>query len=292
MNYNLFKSSNYLKHDGFAIKRVNEARVIKNKHTHEFIEICYVFSGTGYHQVNGFQHNVHKGDIFIINVDMSHTFYTNNPKDELITYNIMFKPDFLDENLINMEDFNSISYSNLFKNYWPELAGRYDIRLDVVEQKLFDELVDKIHREYIAQENGYINIIKGYLLIFLTQIIRNFSTNKIKDNNKVRKRIIEEIINELKKNYDRKLDLQELSKKVLFSKSYICNLFKKSTGMTLSEYLNNLRIDEACILIKNSNYSLEKICFNVGFSDYKAFYEAFKNIKGIIPSEFIKISKT
>ncbi len=255
-------------------------------HSHDFVEICYVSAGNGYHLVRNKEYQVHKGDLFIINYDISHTFYKMNSKDSLVAYNIMFKPDFLDQNLINLNDFNDLTLSYLFKDVWSDDFTTEDLRLSGQEQVEFDALFGGIYREYILKQQGYMNIIRSYLVTLIIKIMRSFS-KRCTDNVVIDKRsmIINSAIKHLRENYSRSLNLEELALKTFYSKNYLCRLFKEITGTTLSDYLQNFRVQEACKLL-NGNMKILDIAYEVGFSDYKAFFNSFKKIKGTSPSKY------
>lgn len=122
-------------------------------HSHEFVELCYVHTGCGYHIVADKEYAVMKGDFFIINHDIPHVFYRDKDK-ALITYNIMFKPGFFDGMLLNFNDFGSLTLSYLFRNICEENYARQDLRLSAHEQIEFEHIIDSIYREYTAQKDG------------------------------------------------------------------------------------------------------------------------------------------
>lgn len=289
-NDNVFRCDGLFdKGSSFGIIKYNESECKKQRqHSHEFIEICYIISGSGFHKINNSQHEVKKGDLFIIDLDMKHYFFNHNNKEDLVTYNIMFKPDFLDENLIAMDDFISITESRLFKNFFPELAPKFDLRLSASRQHEFENLIEKIYLEHETKESGYLNIIKGNLLILLTLTLRYLSEKDAGEIYGTHLWIVKQVMLEIEGNYESKLKLRELSKKFMFSKGHICNIFKKATGKTLSEYINDNRIKEACRLMQDNNLNLSEICLLIGFCDYKAFYTTFKKITGKTPNEYRK----
>jgi two-component system, response regulator YesN len=92
----------------------------------------------------------------------------------------------------------------------------------------------------------------------------------------------------IKKNYYRDLTIDELSEYVKKSPNYFSHLFKKEFGLSFSEYLNRLRVNEAKNLIKNSSMLAYEIAEKVGFQDYKYFVQVFKKVEGYSPSEFRK----
>ncbi|WP_368148094.1 helix-turn-helix domain-containing protein, partial [Bacteroides cellulosilyticus] len=52
------------------------------------------------------------------------------------------------------------------------------------------------------------------------------------------------------------------------------------------QYLTSLRIEQAEMLLRNSNAEIEDICYNTGFNSPSAFHKAFKNRYGYSPSEW------
>jgi AraC-like DNA-binding protein len=70
--------------------------------------------------------------------------------------------------------------------------------------------------------------------------------------------------------------------------SYLCNHFKKETGKTITEYINELKVRESKRLLKNSKLSLIEISTRLGFSSQSYFHIVFKKHTGITPQEFRK----
>lgn len=68
--------------------------------------------------------------------------------------------------------------------------------------------------------------------------------------------------------------------------SYLSQLFKKEVGLTLSEYIQRTKIEEAKNLIRFSNYSLSEIYTLLNFNDQSYFTKVFKKLTGFTPSQF------
>ena len=64
---------------------------------------------------------------------------------------------------------------------------------------------------------------------------------------------------------------------------YQRKLFKEATGMTLTQYLNKIRIDYACSLLANSAMPIKSIAISSGFEDSYYFSRLFKTLKGSNP---------
>ena len=87
------------------------------------------------------------------------------------------------------------------------------------------------------------------------------------------------------------LDIMELSKVLGMSRSALYKRLKQITGMSTTEYVRFVKLNEAVHLFKQNKYSIEQVTFMVGFSDTKYFRKCFKLVFGSSPSEYIKKMK-
>ena len=85
--------------------------------------------------------------------------------------------------------------------------------------------------------------------------------------------VVTEIRRYVNKHYNEALTLNSLSKIYTFSPVYLGRLFKKETGVSFNEYLNNCRIDAAKEYISHSTYMTYEIAALVGYKDIKYFYK-------------------
>jgi YesN/AraC family two-component response regulator len=88
------------------------------------------------------------------------------------------------------------------------------------------------------------------------------------------------------------LTLSDLSEKLETNKTYLSQAINSEYG-NFSEYLNRLRIVEACRLIQNGldpKFSIDHLYSEVGFSARTTFYAAFKKFTGVSPSQFHQIN--
>lgn len=69
---------------------------------------------------------------------------------------------------------------------------------------------------------------------------------------------------------------------------YASSFFKNNTGYSFSEYLEKIRIGEACKLLSEKNLTINEISEAVGYNSALSFRRAFKRLLGISPSEYAK----
>ncbi|SHH53620.1 response regulator transcription factor [Clostridium grantii] len=89
-------------------------------------------------------------------------------------------------------------------------------------------------------------------------------------------------------NYDKKIYLNDVAEHVGFSPYYFSRLFKKSSGMNLSEYINRFRIEKAKEFMTNSSLSLKEISEKAGYEDFSYFSTVFQRYEKCLPSKYRK----
>ncbi len=89
-------------------------------------------------------------------------------------------------------------------------------------------------------------------------------------------------------NYKSITSISELATHFYVSQSYMCRSFKKGTNLTLTQYINSLKIKEACNLLKSTDKSMTEICFDVGYNSYAHFCNNFSRITGTNPKDYRK----
>jgi AraC-like DNA-binding protein len=92
----------------------------------------------------------------------------------------------------------------------------------------------------------------------------------------------------IQNNFNNKIALKQVADLLHLTESNFCKFFKKATGKTYSDYLNEMRINEACRLLVQTEKSVNQIAFDCGFETLSYFNRVFLNKKGITPSGYRK----
>lgn len=261
-------------------------------HKHTFIEIVYILSGSGTHVVGDREVPVSKGDLFIINYDTPHAFFRNEETDEpLIAYDLLFTPSFFDKSLLDSVFFESINSSYLFYSLFPEEQLASDVHISGSSYNAFGELFNKIYLEFTNREKGYINIIRAYVTELIVKIFRKMDSAQNKEDTSRQSQIVETTLAYLRKNYHQHISLDDLAAQVFLSKDYFARMFRETTGMPTSAFLQKIRIEEACNLLATTDLAIKDIATQCGFHDTNYFYNIFKKLTGITPRRYRLNSK-
>ena len=99
---------------------------------------------------------------------------------------------------------------------------------------------------------------------------------------------INKVCTYIQNHYSKSISLKQVSDLVFMTESNFCKFFKKATSTTFSDYLNDLRINEACHLLLYSEDTVSKIAHDCGFESLSYFNRVFLRKKQFTPSGFRK----
>lgn len=104
-----------------------------------------------------------------------------------------------------------------------------------------------------------------------------------------KKQQLVEVRQHLEQHFAEKITLDQLAEQFYMNKYYLAHLFKEQFGVTVVEYLLNLRITHAKQLLRFSDQTTESIAAACGMSDANYFARVFRKVEGISPTEYRKL---
>jgi AraC-like DNA-binding protein len=84
--------------------------------------------------------------------------------------------------------------------------------------------------------------------------------------------------------YSDKLTVKDLAELVNLNKAYLGRLFKQQTGLSIDQYIIQIRVHNAEIMLQSGDYKVQEVAEHCGFSDVFHFYKSFRSIRGFSPS--------
>lgn len=92
----------------------------------------------------------------------------------------------------------------------------------------------------------------------------------------------------LKEHHTEDITSEDICKHFSCSRSYLSHLFKKNCGLSIREYINELRMEDAKTLLAFSKLNITEISIAIGFNDSNYFSRLFKNEIGMSPIKYRK----
>ena len=139
-------------------------------------------------------------------------------------------------------------------------------------------LLEKLWNEQKMQNNRFSFLYLGELLAILQTCAANTKpSGKISD-----------ILEYINQNYRTIEGIDQVAQQFFLSRYYLCRFFKQYTGLSVMEYLNHIKVKNACMQITANQDSLTHVCFDCGFHSYSNFCNTFKKLTGYSPMQFKK----
>lgn len=232
---------------------------------HENLEIQFCTEGSGIVTLDGKKYTFNKNDIVIVNSNAIHHTGTSTRLvySCLIISTAFCKNIGIDPQKISFSPFiNSTTLADMFKTL-QEIYSNNNLPFQVAKlNEAVLKILIELAENHIAKENSSISTPKEFDLVKST-------------------------ITYIRKNYNKKITLDEISSVVFYDKYALCRMFKRLTGHTIIEYLNSYRILKAIELL-NAGYTVSQTAYFCGFENLSFFTKTFKRFIGKLPSEYKK----
>jgi AraC-like DNA-binding protein len=171
---------------------------------------------------------------------------------------------------------------------WGDMTGRNLIQPDDETAAMFRQLLFALHREDArpdADSSALARSIIAQLLIYCSRSIASrtdIAPHKAEQRYREIMRVYEHIVANLP---DRDLTVGALAERFFMDKNTLTRQFKRQVGMTPGECIRRHRLEAVRRQIRRGA-PMQQACAECGFSDYSAFYRAFRQAYGISPRDY------
>ncbi len=256
-------------------------------HYHPEYEIIFVEKSYGLRLMGNHVGNFNDGDLVFISSNLPHVwkndrdFYVGNENLFVDVYVIHFLEDALAKGFFDLPELTKIK--KLF------LLGQQGLRIKGEDEiKKISELIKAVYKASGLDR----------LILFLTTLdtlanaesyellssVGYAKPAKTEDTERLNK-----IMNFTMEKYHQKIDLDEIADLVNLTKPSFCRYFKSRTHKTYSQFLNEIRIANACKLLVSKNMRISEICYETGYNNISHFNKQFKRITKLTAIEYRKI---
>lgn len=151
-----------------------------------------------------------------------------------------------------------------------------------IHNETVDAYINECHKDFSIH-----NYAKNFKTIHQSfeKTCSYIATFRIKSNTALKENVLS-YINENYNNHD--MSLRYISEEIHVSYNYLSRFFKEQIGISLLEYLHNLRIEKSKELLKNTNKSINEIANELGYSSANSYIRKFRQKLNISPGEYRK----
>ena len=247
-------------------------------HYHPEYELTFIVRGNGKRLVGDSYENFDEGDLVLLGPSLPHTWFTEkSSKENYRAIVIQFSLNFI-EPMLQYTEMADIR----------KLLKKADKGLRFSTQKS-KEL--SVHLHQILHTKGVDSITSLLLLLQKLSNSRNISLTTPKfrhvagNQNQQRINIVFQYVQQ---HFKKNSSLQEAASLIHLSQSAFCKFFKRVSGKTFSDYVNDIRIAHACQLLIETDKPVAQIASESGFTSLTYFNRVFFKKKVVRPSSFRK----
>lgn len=158
-----------------------------------------------------------------------------------------------------------------------------------------EEAIKRCMKNICREKNVYIWSefkVLGELYVLLAELMRQKSAQNDLGGNKKIKSELEQVIAYIKENAaSPECNVANIAEHINMHRASLYRLFKKKFGISVKEYLQNYRLDQAAALLQSTDLAAKQIAVDVGIPDYPHFCKCFKEHNGYSPLEYRKCFK-
>lgn len=241
------------------------------KHLHYNLEIAFVYEGQTEVSIDNAPSEIALGgDVIVVFPNQVHAFLTQKPERHIL---LIADPASMPE------------FSSLFTEHLPTS----NIIRGAAKDKELCAIIETISKIYARQDTPHRDtILKGYLLAFVGRL---FGMMKFRRAGSEDIHAIGNVMNYCIAHYSEELSLSSLEKKLHMSKYYISHIMNRQLNMGFNDYVNSIRVSNACRLLAESDMQVAEICDSVGFRSVRTFNRAFAKHTGMSPRQYRSRSK-
>lgn len=248
-------------------------------HFHPELEIVYVKHGSGKRHIGNHISYYNGGDLIFLGPNLPHYGFTDRLSGSNSEVVVQMKEDFMGEGFLKLPEMQMIvqlferskSGLSFYGNTKDEVGSRL-MSLFYMDQ--FEKLTEFLKILQILATSKEYNILNASGIAL---VVQNQDTNRI-----------DAVYKYVRNNFTEPIQLEDISAHVNMTVPSFCRYFKKVTGKTFTEFVNEFRIVHACKLLTEEQLSIAEVCFDSGFNNFSHFNKLFKAKTGKSPNAFRK----
>lgn len=256
-------------------------------HEHQGMEILYIHRGVGDVFINRQLYEIRDHTMLIFRPYQLHRIRMDaTPQTPYVRSKLLFEPSFFDGKLSFAPELQSF-----FRRVWKQEPMR-PVLYDLDDCPYFPEFMNEYADRFARLAPAHVQEASVLFLIEFFHRLRGRRETELLGAGPHRPKAwpnaphAEKIVAWLERHLDEPLDLDRLAGDLHLSKPHLSRLFKRSTGSTISEFLNIVRVQRACRLLETTDKTVEQIARDVGIGNTSYFCEMFKAAVGQTPLQY------
>lgn len=254
-------------------------------HWHGEFEINYILQGQAEFICGDDRFISEQGDIIVIPPNMLHSISPHDSSSQLYD-TIVFSADMLGAND------NDRCAAECVR---PLVIGSAGVNVRITKShSYYGELKTTAENIFSCAKGNTPQLdmlLKSELLRLFWLLENSGDIYRAEKNENSKSELIRPAVEYINVNFRENITVEQLAETVHLSKSYFMNRFKAAAGVGAAEYIDQVRIKNACAVLTNTDMTSAQTAFECGFRNLSNFNRQFKKIVGCTPSEYRRMNR-
>ena len=252
-------------------------RFLVQLHWHHNVEMMQMLGGTAEITIGNETFSAKAGDIYIINQEELHRIVS---EDATLSYSTFIFP-------LQALAFATGDNAQAYLEPLMQNTMRFPVQILQNESKAL--LCDILKRILSAAEQkaaGYELMIKALLLQLIAELICHGELIAVQQSPSEKSRRLKQILEYIQNNYAAPLTITAMADTFHMSEKYFSRYFRTATGQNFTAYLNAVRIENARILLRETDRTVLEIALECGYENVSYFNRVFRSQMGFSPLKY------
>lgn len=252
-------------------------------HMHaDFSELVIVLNGHATHLVNNEESFIKKGNVFVINGGTPHAY--KSPYDFKIC-NIMYKADMLRLAGPDLRSLNGYQALFVLEPFYRSITTyKAKLNLPIASLEHVASVIASMIKEYEEKLQGYQTMLASNFMELVVYLSRHYEDQEKGVDNSLMH--LANAISYIEDHYREPVTLEEIAAKSDISVRHLNRIFRAYYQTTPMTYIQRLRLEQACTLLRETRHSITEISYICGFNDSNYLTRQFKKTYGLSPKAF------
>ncbi len=239
-------------------------------HWHEGIEILCFFQGSAFVRINDETISVDAGQIVLINSGRLHEI---TALDSICVYHCLI----LNADLCHEWGFDP--ENTVYATVFPAAP--------------YGKLINAIATEFNKKDKYYKTLVTAYCMELMARLSRERLSREVVPSRAIIKKtsLVQQILRYIHNNFEQPLTLDDIGTAMGYSRFYISHIFTTYTGMTVIDYLQQVRIRMSQEMLTKGELPISVVAEKCGYRNVSAFSAAFRRQTGQSPSGYRRITR-
>ena len=254
-------------------------------HKHDFFELIYIHRGSCTNIVDSVPVSMKQGDICLMNTNAMHQIKLNNIKQDIV-FNLLVKKSIMDSFHFKIYSSNDFVTNFFLKSIDKQRQEKNYILFSNNGETEQTDFFCKIIQEQFSKKIYKSPKISYLFDCFMIELIRSYQSTVDQSHMKNKQEDTFSKMLEYIEQNSATVTLDELGKKYGYHPQHLSKLIKQYSGSSFQTLLTDIRLQQACLLLKENKLSISAIIQKLGYSNRTWFHKLFQEKYHVTPGEY------